>query len=193
MVNSVSSNAGVNFTLEGSTRHVVSTEQKSAIEQVLSKFDASSLTSEDAQEITNAFKELEIRPSKSLRETIESAGFDANEIRNLSQNTSKKVNETPAPKHISESNSDSGLDMFEELLSQLVDLSNQDNLSTAKSIEEFTSRFSNMTDEAQNGVKDLLTQFKEDNLKVGSPTMLANSINEIMSKDKSYNHIEVYA
>ena len=66
----------------------MSTEQKSAVEEILAKYDASSLSQNDAQEISDAFKDLEIRPSQDLRETIESIGFDADEIKELSKGSS---------------------------------------------------------------------------------------------------------
>lgn len=51
-------------------------EQKSLVESTLAEYDAESLTTEDAKEILNTFREAGIRPGKELREAIEAAGFD---------------------------------------------------------------------------------------------------------------------
>jgi len=58
-------------------------EQKSKIEEILSNYDADSITEEDAKAIFEAFKEAGITPCAGMKEAIEAAGFDAEELRTL--------------------------------------------------------------------------------------------------------------
>lgn len=51
-------------------------DQKTAVKSILSEYDASNLTEEDFHEINQQFKELGVRPSGDLKETIEGEGFD---------------------------------------------------------------------------------------------------------------------
>ncbi len=195
MIDSVNtiSNVGVNFTSAGSTRHVISPEQKSTIESVLSKFDASSLTQSDAQEISDNFKDMGIRPSKELRETIEASGFDADEIRNLNSNS--EVRHTPPPPKIAE-DEDEELSVFEEFLEELLELDiDQEQLTALEAIEDYMSKYSNLTLEAKGEVKDVMSQLKDgsDNSKTNLGNTMVNSLNNILGKYNNYEHVEVYA
>lgn len=58
-------------------------EQKETIAEILSNYDADSLTEEDAKAIFEAFKEAGITPCAGMKEAIEAAGFDAEELRTL--------------------------------------------------------------------------------------------------------------
>ena len=60
-----------------------SMEQKSQIATILSKFEAESLTTEDARIINRAFLEAGFKGGPGLRQAIEEAGFDAETIRKL--------------------------------------------------------------------------------------------------------------
>ncbi|MCK5110041.1 MAG: hypothetical protein KAQ94_00880 [Arcobacteraceae bacterium] len=191
MINSVSSNVGVNYTQAGSTRHVVSTEQKSAIESVLAKYDASSLSQSDAQEISDSFKDMGIRPSRDLRETIETSGFDADEIRNLSSNHG--VHGMPPP--LPGKNDSEEISLFEELLSGILDSDTNNGEKTAsEAVEDYTSKYSNLTTEAKDEVKDIMSQFKDGsaNSKVNTNNLVMDSLKDILSKYDNYKHIEVY-
>lgn len=61
----------------------LSDEQKEAINAVLSDYDASSLTEQDAKEIVSAFQGAGIQPSKEFADALDSAGFNAREIGGL--------------------------------------------------------------------------------------------------------------
>lgn len=61
----------------------ITDEQKEKIQEILSNYDADSITAEDAKEIFEAFKEAGITPCKGMKEAIEEAGFDADELRSL--------------------------------------------------------------------------------------------------------------
>ena len=84
MISSVNSNIVTNYTMMGNSRHRMSADQKNAVENILSKYDASSLSRNDAKEISDSFKKMGIRPGNDLRQTIENAGFDADRLRALS-------------------------------------------------------------------------------------------------------------
>ncbi len=191
MINSVSSNVGVNYTQAGSTRHVVSAEQKSAIESVLAKYDASLLSQSDAQEISDSFKDMGIRPSRDLRETIEASGFDADEIRNLSSNHGVHGMPPPLPgKDDSEE-----ISFFEELLSEILDSNTNNGEKTAlEAVEDYASRYSNLTTEAKDEVKDIMSKLQDGsgNSKVNTNNLVMDSLKDILSKYDNYEHIEVY-
>jgi len=55
--------------------------QKTQVQSILSEYDASSLTNDDLDAINQAFRDADIRPSAGLRQTIESAGFDPDQLR----------------------------------------------------------------------------------------------------------------
>jgi len=109
----------VNYTTEGSTRHTMSADQKSAVENVLSKYDASSLSSDDAKEISNSFEEMGIKPSSDLRETIETAGFDADSLRELSGTSGIEGKLSPPPPPPKQDDSEE-LSIIEEILAEIL-------------------------------------------------------------------------
>ncbi len=58
-------------------------EQKAEVASILSNFDASSLTEDDALSINEEFRDAGFKGGPGLRSAIEEAGFDAEEIRSL--------------------------------------------------------------------------------------------------------------
>ncbi|MFC7049645.1 hypothetical protein [Emcibacter nanhaiensis] len=55
-------------------------DQKSTVSDILSQYDASSLSEEDAQSIFQALKDAGIPPSEELKSMIEDAGFDLSQF-----------------------------------------------------------------------------------------------------------------
>jgi hypothetical protein len=55
-------------------------EQKARVASILSQYDASSLTAEDAKAINNAFRKAGIRNGPELSEAVKAAGFDGKTI-----------------------------------------------------------------------------------------------------------------
>jgi hypothetical protein len=51
-------------------------DQKSTIEDILSQYDSSNLTEEDAKSIFDAFRDAGIPPGSAMKEAVEEAGFD---------------------------------------------------------------------------------------------------------------------
>ena len=58
-------------------------EQKEKVKSILSQFDSSNVTAEDAQSFFQQLREAGITPGRGLKETIEEAGFDAENLRQL--------------------------------------------------------------------------------------------------------------
>lgn len=58
-------------------------EQTAEITEILSVYDPSSLTAEEARQIHTAFRNAGIRPGPEMRETIEACGFDPQTLRQL--------------------------------------------------------------------------------------------------------------
>ena len=55
-------------------------DQKSTVASILSNYDADNITTSSAQEIFQKLLDAGITPQKGLKEAIESAGFDAEQI-----------------------------------------------------------------------------------------------------------------
>ncbi len=197
MINSISSNVTINYTLAGSTRHTMSTDQKSAVESILSKYDASSITREEAQEISDSFKELEIRPSSDLRETIENAGFDANRLRELSgvEGIEGKLPPPPPPPLQNDSEE---ISILEEILAEILNSEDEETttLSQSEQIMDYTSRIMNLTDDAKNEIKNLFDKFKPGNeteySQKESKNIVTNSLKSILGDYDNYNHVTFY-
>ncbi len=58
-------------------------EQLETIKSILSQYDPDSLTAEDAKAMNDAFRDAGIKAGPGLRNAIESAGFDPDEISRL--------------------------------------------------------------------------------------------------------------
>lgn len=59
----------------------LSADQKSQIQSILSQYDPDQVDEEDAKSIFQAFREAGIKPSAGMKEAIEAAGFDAEDLR----------------------------------------------------------------------------------------------------------------
>ena len=63
-------------------------DQKQQVQTILSKFDASNLTSASAQSIFKQLQQAEIQPGKDLKDTIKAAGFDMDHLASWAAPTS---------------------------------------------------------------------------------------------------------
>jgi hypothetical protein len=61
----------------------ISSSQEDTISSILSNYDASNLSENDAQSIVAAFQDAGIEPSEELVSAMEEAGFDAQEVGSL--------------------------------------------------------------------------------------------------------------
>ena len=101
-------------------------EQKQTIADILSQYDPENITEEDAKAIFQAFKDAGITPAKGMKEAIEAAGFNAEDLR--SKGMPEKGGKMPPPPPPQESSSSTGMNIsalqsLQELLNQY-DLSN---------------------------------------------------------------------
>lgn len=58
-------------------------DQKQTVLDILADYDSENITASDAQEIFKKFQEAGIIPTKGLKEAIEEAGFDADDLRSM--------------------------------------------------------------------------------------------------------------
>ncbi len=125
--------AGMSFKSEPLTA-----DQKSQIKSILSRYDPEKVTREDAKSIFQAFKEAGIRPSPGMKEAIEEAGFDAEDLR-----AKGKPEGPPPPPQGAGNNKSSGV-----------------NLSALKSLQDILSEYdlTNMSDEDESGLLSTLQQ-----------------------------------
>ena len=77
-------------------RQSLSSEQTETVNSILSNYDADNITEADAKEIFEQFKEAGIN-GPGLKEAIESAGFDAEQLRELGMSDEDKQMMPPPP------------------------------------------------------------------------------------------------
>ncbi|MCJ7532615.1 MAG: hypothetical protein MUO64_16500 [Anaerolineales bacterium] len=65
--------------------HPLTDEQKSQVQSILSQYDPSKVSAEDAKNIFKAFRQADIRPGPDLKNAISAAGFDAGNLRSLAR------------------------------------------------------------------------------------------------------------
>jgi len=111
----------------------LSTEQKDTISSILSEYDSSALSEQDAKEIVQALQDAGIRPSKDFANTLEAAGFDAREIGDLAGVSPPQrggdgalpISNTPPPGGgNSASVNQENIQLLQSILEQYTDLSN---------------------------------------------------------------------
>jgi hypothetical protein len=109
-------------------------EQKSQISDILSNYDKDNLTADDAKEIFNAFKDAGIQPGPGMKEAIEDAGFDAEELRDLGKPSDMPPGPPPHSEGAFGSSSSKSIDA--STLQSLQDILNQYDLSSLTSDQE---------------------------------------------------------
>jgi hypothetical protein len=67
------------------TPHPLTDEQKSQIQAILSQYDPSKVSAEDAKNIFKAFRQADIRFGPDLKNAISAAGFDEANLRSLAR------------------------------------------------------------------------------------------------------------
>jgi carbamoylphosphate synthase small subunit len=114
-------------------------EQKQTIQDILSKYDSKNVTAEDAKSIFQEFRDAGIKPGPGMKEAIESAGFNAEDLR-------AKGRPEGGPPHTPQansSNSRSGID-----------------LSALKSLQDILSQY-DLTNISEEDQSKLLTQLQQ--------------------------------
>lgn len=113
-------------------------DQTSKIADILSQYDADNVSDDDAKAIFKAFKDAGISPAKGMKEAIEAAGFDAEDLRSKGLGDG---NMPPPPSQSSSSSSSinlSALKSLQEILSQydLTNLTDSDQTSLLSKLQE---------------------------------------------------------
>ena len=67
-------------------------DQKTQIQTILSQYDPKNVTAEDAKSIFQAFRDAGIKPARGMKEVIETAGFDADALREMARPLSGRSN-----------------------------------------------------------------------------------------------------
>jgi len=67
------------------TPHPLTDEQKSQVQSILSQYDPSNVSAEDAKNIFKAFRQADIRLGPDLKNTISAAGFDAGNLLSIAR------------------------------------------------------------------------------------------------------------
>ena len=121
----VSSIQGIS-SIMGSSQQVkaasLTEDQKQTIQDILSQYDADNVTTEDAKAIFQAFSDAGITPARGMKEAIEAAGFDAEDLR--AKGMPENMPPAPPPPSSQSSSLDTeALQELEDILSQY-DLSN---------------------------------------------------------------------
>ena len=83
MVDSIQGYGSVNGMGSFPPSYSLTDDQKQEVQDILSQYDSSNLTADDAKSIMKAFKEDGIKPGSDLRDAITSAGFDAKQLFSL--------------------------------------------------------------------------------------------------------------
>ncbi len=111
-------------------------DQQSKIQTILSQYDPENVSTEDAKAIFQAFKDAGIKPARGMKEAIEAAGFDAEDLR------TKGMPEGDHP-HRMENSSTSGI-----------------NLTALRSLQDLLSQFdlTNLTEENANSLSSKLQE-----------------------------------
>lgn len=111
-------------------------DQKTTITEILSQYDPENVTEEDAQAIFQAFKDAGITPTRGMKEVIEAAGFDAEDLRSKGMTDSQMP--PPPPQSESTGVNLSALQSLQEILNQydLTSLSEEDQTSLTQKLLE---------------------------------------------------------
>jgi hypothetical protein len=110
-------------------------DQKKTIADILSKYDSKNVSTDDAKSIFEAFREAGIKPAKGMKEAIEAAGFNADDLRSkgLSDQTTLPLQSSSSSNSINLS----ALQSLQQILSQfdLTNLSDSDQTSLTQQLE----------------------------------------------------------
>jgi hypothetical protein len=109
-------------------------DEKSKIKSILSNYDPDNVTAEDAKSIFDAFREAGIRPGPGMKEAIDDAGFDAEELRSLARPDDAPPPPPPQSHRQGSKASGSGIDI--SVLQNLQSILGQYDLSNLSSDQE---------------------------------------------------------
>ena len=116
----------------------MTSDQAQTISDILSQYDADNVSEDDAKSIFKAFKDAGITPAKGMKEAIEAAGFDAEDLRSKGLGDGNMPPPPPQNSSSSTSINLSALQSLQEILSQfdLTNLSDSDQTSLLTKLQE---------------------------------------------------------
>lgn len=194
----------------------LSTEQKDLIEEVLSNYDADSLSASDAAEIVEAFSMAGIEPSEALSTAMEDAGFDAQSVGDLAAESGATASAgrpeggrpPPPPSAEDEEEVESIYDLLEALLE--TDEEDEDSSTTSllsgtgyeeegssfETVLDYTSKILRLKDDAKTDVMSMLSEFSADETNLDNAAIqkdLLTSLSSVLNKTDNYNSMSFYA
>lgn len=93
-------------------------EQKQKISDILSQYDPENVSEDDAKAIFQAFKDAGITPAKGMKEAIEAAGFDAEDLRTKGMPDKGQMPPPPPPSSGTSGVNVSALQSLQDILSE---------------------------------------------------------------------------
>lgn len=202
-VNSINvSQANYTQVNSGSRSSSLSSDQKSYITDLLSQYDANSLSNSDAKEIVKALQDANIEPSEALADTMAISGFDAKTIGDLAgvgQNSGGQRPMGPPPPKTDE------MSTVSDLLDSLLNSDDEDSDTTSSttsssssfdSILDYTSKIVSLKDTSKAEVMDLLKQYNSDQNTLSqedTQKFIVNSLSQILQEPDNYNRMSFYA
>lgn len=138
MIDSIRNLGAVSHLSASGSGQKLTEDQISQIKSILSDYDASALTAEDAQNIGEAFKEAGITPGRELAAAMKTFGFDAKEIGDLvASSTNEGVKPPPPPAQGGSLNAESMQTLY-DILDQydLINMSEDDEIALTQSLKK---------------------------------------------------------
>lgn len=182
--------------------------QQQVLEDVLSNYDSDNLSTFDAQEIVSAFKDAQIKPSKSLADAMQSLGFDAQDVASLAGiNKPHSQGAMPPPPPPPKEDENSISDIISELLysneedeestsSVFNTYSSSNNELSFESVLDYTSRIMNLNEGAKDKVFELFEKYDSSNTQLSSKevnNVVKNSLKDILGNEENYKQNSFYA
>jgi hypothetical protein len=119
-----------------SVKSTLTDEQKQTVADILSNYDADNITASNAKEIFQKFADAGITPQAGLKEAIESAGFDAEQLRELGMPEDQQGQMPPPPPPSSSSTSGSATGINASTLEKLQSVLDQYDLTNLSSDDQ---------------------------------------------------------
>lgn len=176
----------------------MSSEQSAFVKDLLSQYDSSSLSENDAKEIVKSLQEAGIGPSQALQSVMSASGFDAEEIGSLAGVTKNGGGEKPmGPPPPKKEEMSSISDLLESLLStDDEDSSSTSSTSSLDTILDYTSKIVSLKEDAKAQVMDILNKYNAENNTLSqedTQKVVVNSLNQILKESDNYNTMSFYA
>lgn len=188
-----------------SSSNSLSLDEQEIIEEVLSQYDGSSLSQTDAQSIVSAFQDSGIEPSKELSDTMDSLGFNAQEVGKLGgaspQGGQAMGGMPPPPPPSSSEDEEEEYDTVSTLLETLFESDDEDDAESSSSsssfddLMEYTSRIVNLNENSKEGVMQMLEKYGSQSNEFSqeqTEAIVKNSLSSILSDSNNYKHTSFY-